>query len=871
MKAYMRRTSFGTSAKQAFGGVLCSAAFVLLGSTVATTASAEGDIEEIVVYAQKRAQNVQDVPVAVTAISGAQMDEASIKDVFDLQQQAPGLRVDMNQNSSTTSFNIRGIGTGSNNFGLESSVGLYVDGVYRSRQSSVINNLVDIEAVEVLRGPQGTLFGKNTPSGAIAIRTVRPGHDGRNGFISVTAGDYGLFNTAGAADFELSDTVAARATFYTGYRDGFVADVNKGDNLVNDRNRFGGRLQLLYEPSDNLDIRLIADYSEIDEICCAALNLINNIFSPESGFGTDAILLGLGADIVPGEQFDDYKLALNDLPHSTNEDKGISAEINYDMDNGITFTSITAARSFESFDRIDADFSNADLITKENLGQLDAFSQEFRFTGTIGDDTNFVAGAYYFTQDFESRSDLITEPAFNTFFTQAAGGVDPNLPLLVDGVNQVFGFCNLTPEGQALCPLIGLGSTQPVADYFQQGFHANEVMIQDHSSWAAFAQFDFDLSETLTLTLGLRYTDEQKDLDGRYFQSVTSPPPDFDQLAYNLYWFQQLAGGFDPVTFITLWQTGQLPVPYDPTAFNALYTGGWGGYLLDVTRPRNTTLVGLDDSRVSGSLKLAWNASDNVMYYFSYGEGFKSGGTNTDRINEAFDSVFQSEHAETYEIGMKSQWPEKNLTINIAGYHSKVKDLQSNAFTGLGFNLQNAGTAKAMGGEFEMLWRPTDNFTMAMNYARIVAEFDVFERGTCWNAYTWHTGIPDPGDNGDGSCNRSGGLIGGPDNELTVSMTRDFTLAGADAFVRADYLLYTDSMMDANNDPYKLQDSVSITNLHFGIHLDSIGTDITLWSRNVFDEHYKYTIFDVPIQTGRLAAYPAEPRTVGITIRKAFN
>ena len=189
MKANMRRTSFGTSAKQAVGGVLCSAAFVLLGSTVATTASAEGDIEEIVVYAQKRAQDVQDVPIAVTALSGVQIEEASIKDMFDLQQQAPGLRVDASQNSSTSNFTIRVIGTSANNFGLESSVGLYVDGVYRSRQAALINNLVDIEAVEVLRGPQGTLFGKNTPSGAVSIRTVKPSHDGRNGFVSVTAGD----------------------------------------------------------------------------------------------------------------------------------------------------------------------------------------------------------------------------------------------------------------------------------------------------------------------------------------------------------------------------------------------------------------------------------------------------------------------------------------------------------------------------------------------------------------------------------------------------------------------------------------------------------------------------------------------------------
>lgn len=870
MKANMRRTSFGTSAKQAVGGVLFSAVFVLLGSSVAPTAVAEGDIEEIVVYAQKRAQNVQDVPVAVTALSGAQLEAASIKDVFDLQQQAPGLRADASQNSSTSNFTIRGIGTSAQNFGLESSVGLYVDGVYRSRQAALINNLVDIEAVEVLRGPQGTLFGKNTPSGAVSVRTVKPSHDGRDGFISVTAGDYGLLNTSGASNFVLSDTLAGRATFYTGNRDGFVDVWGQGENLVNDRSRFGGRLQFLFTPSDNLDIRVIADYSEIDEICCAAGNFKSNLFSPASGFGTDAALLGLGGTIIPDAAFDEYEVALNTLPISTNEDRGISAEINYNMENGITFTSITAARSFESYDQIDADFSNVDLLTKSNLGELDAFSQEFRFTGTIGEDTNFVAGAYYFTQDFESRSSLDGNSMIDPYFGLIAGGFDPALPVLLGALEQVHLACNYTPQGQALCPLIGLANAPQAGAFFGPGFNASEVMVQDHSSWAAFAQFDFNLSDTTTLTIGLRYTDEQKDLDGRYTETVDGPPPDFTQLGYNLFWFNELAtGGIDPVTFLTLWQTGQLPVPYDPTAFESVWTDGWVGWLLDVARPRDRSLERLDQDRLSGTIKLAWSPRDNLMYYASYGEGFKSGGTNTDRINEVFESVFRAEHANTYEIGMKSQW--ENLTINIAGYYSKVDDLQNNVFTGLGFNLQNAGTATSTGGEFEMLWRPTDNFTMAMNYARTVAEFDTFEKATCWTAYTWHTGTADPGDNGDGSCNRSGDPLGGPKDELVVSMTRDFSLAGADAFLRADYLLYTDSLMDGNNDPFKKQDSVSIANLHFGIHLDSIDTDITLWGRNIMDERYQRTIFDVPLQAGRLAAYPAEPRTVGITIRKAFN
>ncbi len=322
---------------------------------IATSASAQEDasqgfIEEIIVLAQKREQNVQDVPVAVSAISGNYINESGIKDMFDLQQNAPGLIVGQSQNSTTSNFSIRGIATSSNNFGLESSVGLYVDGVYRSRQSSMINNLIDIEMVEVLRGPQGTLFGKNTPQGAISIRTVKPDHDA-NGFVDLTVGDYGLVNLSAATNFSLSENVAMRGTIFSGQRDGYVSDISLGEDILNDRDRIGGRLQLYFTPNDRFDIRIIADYSEIDEICCAALTRFDSIFAnsrtstnPDpflalaEDAGSDFALLNLGAtifadspitdpfraavvDSLPGtvinRAFDDYRVALNRLPSSS--------------------------------------------------------------------------------------------------------------------------------------------------------------------------------------------------------------------------------------------------------------------------------------------------------------------------------------------------------------------------------------------------------------------------------------------------------------------------------------------------------------------------------------------------------------------------
>ena len=334
------------------------AAISMLASSPALAQERSNDIfEEIVVLATKRASNILDVPVAVSALTGAQLTEAGIFDMFELQQNVPGLIVGGSQSSTTSNFAIRSIGSTGNNFGVESSVGLYVDGVYRSRQSSMINDLIDVEAVEVLRGPQGTLFGKNTAAGAISVRTVRPGHD-RDAFVDVTAGDLGLIRVSAAANIPINDNVALRGTIFSTQRDGYVDDYNLGHDLYNDRDRVGARVQLaINDPDDDFNVRIIADYSEIDELCCVGIvrvdslvykgalpGVLNGSIPVTSAVGSQfvnalvggtvfatydypqALLDGLNAQlamlspfpgtIVAGASFDDYETALSTPPVS---------------------------------------------------------------------------------------------------------------------------------------------------------------------------------------------------------------------------------------------------------------------------------------------------------------------------------------------------------------------------------------------------------------------------------------------------------------------------------------------------------------------------------------------------------------------------
>ncbi|NQV87077.1 MAG: TonB-dependent receptor plug domain-containing protein [Woeseiaceae bacterium] len=189
-------------------------------------------LEEIVVQAQRRNQNLSDVPVSVTLVSGAEIEASGIKDMFELQQNVPALIVGQKQTTTSSAFAIRGIGSSSNNFGVESSVGLYVDGIYRSRQSSMVNELIDVAAVEVLRGPQGTLFGKNSAAGSILLRTVAPDPSSANAFIDVTAGDYGLLRLAAATNIGITDKLAFRGTVYSSQRDGYVSDAFMGETFI---------------------------------------------------------------------------------------------------------------------------------------------------------------------------------------------------------------------------------------------------------------------------------------------------------------------------------------------------------------------------------------------------------------------------------------------------------------------------------------------------------------------------------------------------------------------------------------------------------------------------------------------------------------
>lgn len=886
-----------------FGRVVALPVLGLTGLVLAGTATAqddsddEGFLEEIIVVSKVRGeQNVMDVPVAITAVTGAQIEASGIKDMFDMQQNVPGLIVGHSQTATTSNFAVRGIGSTSNNFGVESSVGLYVDGVYRSRQSSMINELVDVEAVEVLRGPQGTLFGKNTAAGAINVRTVAPSPDSADAFLELTAGNYDLRRVAAATNIPLTDKLAFRGTIFASKRDGYVDNytydlnplspsVKVDENLFNDRDRIGLRLQLGYDNGDDFDMRIIGDYSEIDEVCCVGMTNTDGLFShaginqgvgiPGPGFAR--MSLGnivftdfdypdilptagfLGVDIprppnvITGVKWGDYITSYNDIPISQNSDGGLSIEMNKYFENDMTLTSVTAYRSFDTFDFIDVDFSDTDMARRTNDANQESISQELRLAGSFGDSSRWVVGAYYFSQDIKSNTVTTAGSQLQAFVDigQTATG-QPTLQSITDGVTAISQGLALAgipfPEGAPAIP---------------NNMFANDDVLQEHDGYAVFSQVDWAISDAFELSLGARYTKESKDITATYTQ--TNPgvaAPDLTAIGTTFALFQQWVGG------------GMVGAPPDLTPLLAVAepNTGWFAWTIPSFSPRPDIRDSLDDDQVTGTAKLTWFINDAMMVYGSYATGFKSGGTNTDRIPVSLSQTFNAEKSDSLEFGFKGDITDR-LRVAANYYKTDFTDFQANSFTGTAFNLRNAGDLSVEGVELEWQWALMDELNVSGYYAHNKGTYNSFDGATCQLAGPFHSQTPDPGlDPMTGICNRDGESIPyNPKDRVNLGITQNFPMNSGNLFVRAEYAWFSDTATDGDNDPLTIQNDYGILNLRLGLDLDEWNSTVTLWGRNVTDERYWTGSFDAPLQDGRLNSYASEPATWGITFRKNWD
>lgn len=786
-------------------------------SPAATTNAPEGadrgqgpGVDEIIVTAQKREQSLQDVPVVVSVLNQEQLTNAGVRDVKDLQTITPGLNVTSSTSSAQTSIRIRGIGTVGDNPGLESSVGTVIDGVYRARSSVAFGDLGELQRVEVLKGPQSTLFGKNMSAGVINVVTASPSFDTKAEFV----GSYGNFNqytVSGSATFGLVDEVlAARVFALKRDRDGYFR-VGTGagprtEDRDNDESYYTLRGQLLFRPISDLDIRVIGDYTDRDENCCA--NTVK-LAGPTAAF-VDLLSPDQGLD-RSNTPFDRY--TYSNRPTTTRiKDWGVSAQADYDFGGGFSATAISAWRYYKGATGSDTDYSSADIWyrpTDDTYNEFHVFSQEARIAYN-SDRLNSLFGVFYANERLNARARTLFGTSYETYFgyllSASSGSPNPNFVSALTGL----------PVGTNYLPNEG-------------AFDRHE---HDSYSLAFFTDHTISLFEGLDVTLGIRYTDEVKRVTSYY--SNTAPG--------------------------NACAAALARAPAYPAASRAAIVGALCAPSADPAFNNVTTQQRRPEDRWAGSAKVQYRFSPEVMVYGSYANGFKSGGFNLDRarfspgvINP--DTSFESEKVEAYEVGAKTTLFGRSVLANIAGFYQKYTDFQLNTYTGVSFLVASIPEVKSKGVDFDLVWNtgiPGLTFNGGVTYAE-----------TKFGDFTPPAGISARLPNNTLPYAAKWNVTGGFNSKQPINDDLDFL---ASASVKWSSAYNTGS----NLDPLKVQNAFALVNARIGIQPPSANWSLEVWSQNLFDAEYYQVVVDQPLQSGTYGAFLGAPRTFGGTVRVRF-
>ena len=872
--------------------LLASAAFAALSvpayaQDATTTAQEDAAViedGEIIVTATRREQQLSDVPLAVSAVGAETLARSGASDIRQLNQLSPSLLV-----SSTSSeaagggARIRGIGTVGDNPGLESSVATFVDGVYRNRAGVGLTELGAIDRIEVLRGPQGTLFGRNASAGLIHVITAKPSSD-FGGTVEASYGNYDAYRLVAGVTGPITDTVSARLDGIYSKRDGFLTDVVSGRS-VNNRDRYLLRGQVLFEPSSDLSFRLIADYSDRNEECCAATYMPAALVTAGAG-GTinrsaspiAAVLRGLGGIINDSPFVRNTSITAGQSYRGDVRDWGVSGELNYDL-GAAKLTSITAYRNWRWLRGQDADFNNLDILHREDDGtanqKFSTFTQELRLQGNAFDDKlDWLVGGYFANEVLTLNDNL----AYGADYTRYADA-------LTRLTSPTF------PGYAAVGALLS-----PSAPLTLQGVQANDSYKQNSRNWALFTHNTLQFSDALSLTVGVRYTNEKKTLDASF--------SDNNVMCRTL--------SALPTTH-PLYGTGQLAciIPGIPG----------GSYSQDDTVKK--------ENKFTGTAVLSYKPAEDFLTYVSFSRGYKAGGFNLDRNslyrlgrtanangNRAIDGTvlntaalaFEPETVDAYELGVK--YDGRGFDVNVAAFYQKFSSFQLNTFNGVNFVVENvrgcdtlaggdtsdtdavagnsACTGKEKAGitskgvEFEAAIRPARNLSvnLGLTYADTRYADNLFGNTNITNT----TGSLSPA-----FFQLPGARMSNSAQLVTtgaITWTPEIGSSGLTGLAYVDFRNTSDINTGSDLDFEKTQDGYTIVNARLGVHGADDRWGLEFWAQNLFNVDYQQIAFDVPLQgsgttngvrQGMAASSSAlygvflgEPRTYGVTMRYKF-
>ncbi|MDQ0250780.1 iron complex outermembrane receptor protein [Sphingomonas kyeonggiensis] len=785
---------------------------------------------EIVVTARRREERAQDVPIAISVIGGSTIENSGNTNLNRLQTALPAVQF-YSSNPRNSAINIRGLGApfGLTNDGIEQGVGFYLDQVYIGRIGASTFDFVDVERVEVLRGPQGTLYGKNTTAGAINITTRAPSFT-PEAKIEFGIGSYDQITAKASVSGPLSDKVALRISSALTSREGTIENVRTGEDLHKQRtSSFRG--QLLWKVNDDIDLTFAGDWNLQNPLCCVQYYARVGATQRPLTRQYAALATALGYAPPSTDPFD-RKTDLDAAINSRQEIGGASLVANWNL-GPATLTSVTAWRYWDWQPKNDRDFIGLPITTvSQNPSQQKQFSQELRLSSNGDGRLDYTLGAFFFHQTIDTQGSQVQGAAASRWLLSGADASNPNV-------------------------LNGLTST-------------NTINF-DNTSFALFGKLNWEPVDGFHIAPGLRLNYDKK---SGYYDSVVSihnSQFNFTASADNVASLLAAATATSAAARTTfLNQTNTLaPQRYSPR---------------------------FSDWNVSGDITVSYDFTPDIHAYATYARSFKSGGINLSGLplnstNTGVDLSTQTvkpEKVNHFEIGLKTQFLDRRLTFNAAGFWTEITDYQAtvnnNAINVIRGYLANAGKVRSRGFEWDASFRPSRQANFYFNGAYTDAKYVDFKNAPCPPELSGGTalsvdangnlsGTPSapgtPGGNSRPYCDISGQVLPGI-SKWSLSWGGEVRQPVGDGDVYLGYDGSWRSKFSSNpsQSAYTWIDAYSLSNVRLGWKRADF--NIYGWVRNVFDKQYFELLSVQSGSTGLIVGQPGDPRTYGLTVSKTF-
>ncbi|KRB10199.1 TonB-dependent receptor [Lysobacter sp. Root690] len=673
------------------GGLVLAAPAAFAQSAAPNQASAPKELDKITVTAQSREQELQDVPIALQVVTDQLIDDTAAQDLGDLDSFVPGLVVD-SQQPTQPGFELRGISTDDFGIGTDPAVGVYVDGVYAGRGGGVLLPFTDVERIEVLKGPQGTLFGRNTAAGAISIITRKPDASATEVKTKLRIGNYGKQYLEGMLNLPTGDDSAFRFNALVNHADGWIQDAATGRDL-NPENNWATRAAFKTRFGERTSALISWDHESLDQLGQATTGII--ALPPAPG------LAPLPVD--ESAYLDPRKIPTMSDAEGNEESRrfdGVTLIVDHGFDWG-GFTSTTSWRDYDSVNRVEEDGTNRNYlyVDSTNTESNRSYYQEFKFSGST-DKLDWIAGASYFKEDARQTSEV-------NALTDSVDTIVHNLGLAPTPNGYLFGYVDQQLDALGI-PIHLLGHRW------------NETFRNtlDTKAYAVFGDVIWHATDKLNLTVGLRYTRDEKNFswhnDPRYAPGLDASLDQLEGLG-----FFDLAG-----------------IPREFFVFDIAF--------IDPPAMLNKGLTNRDKrswSDFSPRFVADYHINDDTMVFASLAKGYKAGGFNSLQIG----SSFENEDVWNFETGIKKSFPDQRLQLNASAFYYVYDNRQAvrlDSSTSIPRFVVDTSDLEAYGLDFDMRWQATDNFGLDFNASFIDSTYKNYVTSDGIDASGDPTGLP---------------------------------------------------------------------------------------------------------------------------------